>query len=125
MASTNKKRIIVDYKNVSEEILELIQQLYPRGYSNNVIQFKNAKNELISAIPVETADTYYLVKISNELNKMLDDYHIGDSDESGSADDDLLELDGIEGADEEEEEDEFSSRKRKGRDDEEEDDDEE
>ena len=58
-----KKRKIVDYSNVPEEILNKLGELYPGGYEREVIKFPNAKGELISAVRVETDDTIYLIKV--------------------------------------------------------------
>lgn len=70
----DKKRIIVDYKNVTNEILDALNNAYPNGYEGKVIKFKNAKGETISAVPVETADSNYLVKISAQLESKMEAY---------------------------------------------------
>ncbi len=75
------KRIIVDFKKLTPEILSLLVEKYPDGYDDkHIIVFQNAKNETIEAGEVRTADTIYLVKVSSILvNSMakfdLDDYH--------------------------------------------------
>ncbi|GEQ86511.1 hypothetical protein ULMS_20190 [Patiriisocius marinistellae] len=74
------KRIIVDFKKLTPEILSLLVEKYPDGYDDDaVIKFKNAKNESIEAVEVKTEDSIYLVKVSSKLeNSMakfdLDDY---------------------------------------------------
>jgi hypothetical protein len=70
----DKKRIIVDYKNVTNEILDALNNAYPNGYEGKVIKFKNAKGETISAVPVETEDSNYLVKISAQLESKMEAY---------------------------------------------------
>ncbi|MAP81127.1 MAG: hypothetical protein CL526_08570 [Aequorivita sp.] len=62
------KRIIVDYKKLTPEILSLLVEKYPDGYDDDhVITFKNAKNETVEAVEVKTEDTVYLVKVSSRL----------------------------------------------------------
>jgi hypothetical protein len=62
------KRIIVDYKKLTPEILSLLVEKYPDGYDDDhVIIFKNASNETVEAVEVRTEDTIYLVKVSSRL----------------------------------------------------------
>ncbi len=75
------KRIIVDYKKLTPEILSLLVTKYPDGYDDDqIITFRNAKNELIEAVEVKTDDTIYLVKVSARLEVSManfdeDDYN--------------------------------------------------
>jgi len=69
----NKKRIIVDYKTLPTHILEKIAQTYPDGLTQHTIKYTNSKGDKISAIPVETDEAYYLVKLSVELRRMVDE----------------------------------------------------
>ena len=84
----DKKRRIVDYSNVPEDILNMMGELYPNGYERDVIKFPNAKGELISAVRVETDDTIFLIKVSSQLKQMFDDLEIDEIDLSNEADDD-------------------------------------
>lgn len=69
------KRIIVDYNKLTTNILDLLVKKYPDGYGyNDIIKFQNSKAETISAVEVRTSDTIYLVKISLELEKTMDEY---------------------------------------------------
>ena len=71
----NLKRVIVDFKKLTPEVLKLLVEKYPDGYGyHDIIKFQNSKSETISAVEVRTSDTIYLVKISQELEKTMDDY---------------------------------------------------
>lgn len=73
------KRIIVDYKKLTPEILSLLVEKYPDGYDDkHIIKFKNSKNESIEAVEVRTDDTIYLVKISTKLEVSMADFDIED-----------------------------------------------
>jgi hypothetical protein len=87
--SMDKKRRIVDYSNVPEDILNKLGELYPNGYERDVIKFPNAKGELISAVRVETDDTIFLIKISSQLKQMFDDLDIEEMDFSNEEKDEL------------------------------------
>lgn len=81
------RRIIVDYKKLTPEILSLLVSKYPDGYDDDhVITFRNAKNELIEAVEVNTDDTVYLVKVSARLEVSMANF-----DEDDYADDDFNE----------------------------------
>jgi len=69
------KRIIVDYAKLTNEILSLLVERFPDGYDDaDVIQFTNAKGELIEAVEVKTNDTIYLVKVSTKLQDRIENF---------------------------------------------------
>lgn len=79
----SKKKVIVDYKNVPDEVLQLLAEKYPHGYNKAIIKFQNAKGETVSAVPIETEDTSYLVKVSTQLQTMVDNIDVDDFDDLG------------------------------------------
>lgn len=82
----NLKRVIVDFKKLTPEVLKLLVERYPDGYDDlNVIRFYNAKGERIEAVEVLTEDTKYLVKISEKLEVTMANY---DEDDYEDFDDD-------------------------------------
>jgi hypothetical protein len=69
------KRVIIDYKKLTPEILTLLTQKFPDGYGDNdVITFDNHKNETIEAVEVQTKDTIYLVKIGSKLHYSMQNF---------------------------------------------------
>ncbi|MCX2837422.1 hypothetical protein OQ279_04595 [Salinimicrobium sp. MT39] len=77
------KRIIVDYKKLTPEILGLLVEKYPDGYDDDqIISFKNAKNETVEAVEVRTEDSIYLVKVSTRLENSMANYDEEDYDDS-------------------------------------------
>jgi hypothetical protein len=74
----NKPRIVKDYEKVSEEVLAQIKLEYPFGFEKKLIQFKNQKGKFVSALPFETDDYYYLIRMTRveaqELIEEDDDY---------------------------------------------------
>ncbi len=76
------KRVIVDFKKLTPEILSLLVERYPDGYDDdNIITFKNANNETVEAVEVTTADTKYLVKVSTKLEVTMENYDEDDYEE--------------------------------------------
>ena len=69
------KRIIVDYNKLTNEILAMLVEKYPDGYTDaDVIRFKNAKNETVDALEIRTEDTIYLVKVSTRLADTMENF---------------------------------------------------
>jgi hypothetical protein len=80
------KRVIVDFKKLTPEILAMLVEKYPDGYGDrHIISFKNAKNELIEAVEIVAEDTKYLVKVSTKLVFTMENY---DEDDYEAFDDD-------------------------------------
>ena len=64
MMTNSKPRIIKDYEKLDESIKEQIKLVYPNGFSQHLISFTNKDGLLVSALPFETDDKYYLVRTS-------------------------------------------------------------
>ncbi len=87
------QRVIIDYKKLTPEIVFLLNEKFPDGYGDNdIITFKNHKNETIDAVEVRCSDTIYLVKIGKHLiDSMAKIDLIDDSDEvEEAADSDII-----------------------------------
>ncbi len=75
------KRVIVDIKKLTPEILSLLVERYPDGYDDDhIITFKNMHNDTIEAVEVRTEDTVYLVKVSARLASAMADFEEEDDD---------------------------------------------
>jgi hypothetical protein len=98
-----KKKSIVDISNASAEVLEIIEKNYPNGYdqATNMVRYNNSKGDLIVALPIETDDTEYLVKVKlvtrqqieeelalDDLNTVEIEKEKGDSSDSDDEEDD-------------------------------------
>ena len=90
------RRVIVDYKKLNNDILDLLVDKYPDGYDDDdIITFKNAQNEVVECVEVRTDDTAYLVKISKRLVAAMENYG-PDEEEDEDDENDLIDLDGVE-----------------------------
>ena len=96
------KRVIVDFKKLNQDILELLVTKFPDGYDDtDIITFRNANYELIEAVEVKTDDTIYLVKISKRLADTMEKFDVNNDDvEETEAekdeDDEILSADNME-----------------------------
>lgn len=69
------KRIIVDYRKLTTEILNLLVEKFPDGYGiRDIVKFTNHKGKYVEAVEVSTDDTMYLVKISDELVDSMENH---------------------------------------------------
>jgi len=115
------KNVIVDYKKLTPEILNLLVEKFPDGYGiRDVVKFTNHKGQYVEAVEVSTEDTKYLVKISDELVDSMENHEDEDDDnftleieetnidldEVDLEDDDISDLDEVEETDDEDEIDE-------------------
>ncbi len=62
--STSKPRVVKDYEKLDPAVLEQIKLSYPMGFRRHLIDFKNAQGDTVSALPFETDDRYYLVRMT-------------------------------------------------------------
>jgi len=109
--NSNKPEVIKDYDKLDPEIQEKIKLEYPNGYSENLIYFNNKDGKRVSALPFETDDKYYLVRMTVfEAEKIIeedDDYDstgalkdsVKEEYESKYADDEFLAADADEAED--------------------------
>ena len=87
----NLKRVIVDFKKLTPEILALLVERYPDGYDDDqIISFRNQHNEIIEAVEVITNDTKYLVKVSTKLALTMENYDEDDYEDFDNDDPDAV-----------------------------------
>ncbi|MBU2938638.1 hypothetical protein KO494_03700 [Lacinutrix sp. C3R15] len=73
------QRLIVDYKKLTPELLELLTKKFPDGYGDkDIIVFDNHKNETIEAVEVKTEEAVYLVKVSSKLHYTMTNFDSND-----------------------------------------------
>jgi hypothetical protein len=64
MKTSSKPRVIQSYEKLSKEMQEQIKLYYSEGFMDNLIEFYNPKGELVSALPFETDEKIYMVRMS-------------------------------------------------------------
>ena len=61
---STKPRILKDYEKLDTNIQELIKLEYPNGFEDHLVMFNNADGNRVSALPFETNENYYLVRMT-------------------------------------------------------------
>ena len=86
--SANKKRVVKDFDKLDPEIQEQIKLSFPSGFSEYLISFTNKDGDLVSALPFEAEETYYLVRMTvTEARELIEEDE--DYDEDGNLKDDV------------------------------------
>ena len=78
--NNNKPRVIKDFEKLDTAVQERIKEAFPNGYGNALISITNKDGMLISALPFETEDRYYLVKMPVREAKIIEDDEDFDDD---------------------------------------------
>lgn len=84
-----KQRLIVDYKNITAEQLQILTDKYPEGFDpDDMIVYKNSEGKTVRTIPLETETTKYLFKISVELERKAAAFLEDEDDQDDVSEDD-------------------------------------
>jgi hypothetical protein len=75
-----KKRIIKKYDQLTPELFKLFKESYPDGYEDSLISFQTPTGELEFALPLETEEISYLIKMPKSTKADDDDDDIFESD---------------------------------------------
>lgn len=132
MANIQKPRVIKDYEKLDKDMKKKVNEAYPNGFTENLINYTDPKTGLERfALPFETEDRYYMIRVDEFIESQIDSPSSTDEDDDIIPDEipmDVLKKSNedipLEGEDEEDdEEDEDTDDAREGDDDEDEDDD--
>ena len=101
MSTTPKKRAVVSYENMSEELAAAFAEKFPKGYSDyfpELVKYDKPDGTSFYAVTVEIPDAIYLVKIkvktddAEDIERWLDgeDGEDNDSNEGEGLPDDNI-----------------------------------
>ena len=90
MAPNAKKRLVVSFNNLPAELQEALKVAHPAGFADVMMRIPKPNGEFFFAVPFETEEISYLVKIDvkiDDTNPDDDDKDIfGDEDDINGAD---------------------------------------
>ena len=66
-----KKKLIVSYKNLTDDIRELFKDAYPDGYQEYMQKTFKPNGEPLFVVPLETDDTSYMIKFDVKIDTGL------------------------------------------------------
>ena len=93
--NTAKKHIVTSFHNLSAELQDEVKEKYPLGFTDAMMRVDKPNGDFFYAVPFETDDISYLVKIDVKI-----DDHSQDDDDKDYYDDDIKGADEIQGDDE-------------------------
>jgi len=83
-----KKRIVKDYEKLPESVIDHVKLAYPQGFVDHLISFSNKEGKQVSALPFETEEIYYLIRMTvSEAEQIIEDDD--DYDDDGNLSDDF------------------------------------
>lgn len=62
--SSTKPRVVKDYDKLPSDIKEQIKLAFPSGFSQHLVSYVNKEGKKVSALPFETDEKYYLVRMT-------------------------------------------------------------
>ncbi len=68
-----KKRIVTSYNNLSTELQEELKKKYPLGFTDVMMRIDKPQGDFFYAVPFETEEISYLVKIDVKIDDNVDD----------------------------------------------------
>lgn len=80
-----KRKLVVSYKNASEDVLEAIKKKYPLGYNDFVIKVTKPNNDFFYAVTVDTDSASYLVKVDVKIDNLTEEEFEKEFGDDGSA----------------------------------------
>ena len=68
MAPSTKIRLVVSLKNMTPELQEEVKAAYPAGFADYMMRIPKPNGEFFFAVPFETEEISYLVKIDVKID---------------------------------------------------------
>ncbi len=77
----NKPRVVKDFEKLGNHVKEQIKLNFPYGFDRHLVTFPNSKGKYESALPFETDDRHYLIRMTKDIARQIiegDDDYDGD-----------------------------------------------
>lgn len=88
--ANSKPRVIKDFDKLDQSIQEQIKLEYPEGFEDHLVFFNNQEGNRVSALPFETEEKYYLVRMTTaQAQQLIEDDE--DYDDDGNLKDEIKE----------------------------------
>jgi hypothetical protein len=71
--ASGKKKLVVSYKNLSPDLIFLIKEKYPKGYSDYLIKVNKNNGEFFYAITLDTETIDYLIKVDVKIDSEMEE----------------------------------------------------
>ena len=68
-----KKRLVTSFNNLPQELQDAVKELYPAGFSEAMMRVDKPNGDFFYAVPFETEEVSYLVKIDVKIDEISDE----------------------------------------------------
>lgn len=86
----SKPRVVKDYDKLDLSVKQQIKLNYPEGFEQHLVKFQNKEGRTVSALPFETEEVYYLIRMTIlEAQEIIEDDE--DYDDEGFLKEDVRE----------------------------------
>jgi len=72
MLSALKKRHVVSFEKLSQDILDLLKEKFPQGFDDYLVKYTPAGHEPFYAVTLETETDVYLIKVKVDVDDVED-----------------------------------------------------
>lgn len=69
----SKKRLVTSFNNLPQELQDAVKELYPAGFSDAMMRVDKPNGDFFYAVPFETDEISYLVKIDVKIDDISDE----------------------------------------------------
>jgi hypothetical protein len=84
-----KKKLVVSYKNLSQDLVFLLKEKYPKGYSDDLIKVSKNNGEFFYAVTLDTETVDYLVKVDVKIDSEIEEVEKALFEQPDNVDDDF------------------------------------
>jgi hypothetical protein len=86
---TNKKKLVVSYKNLTPDLVALLKERYPKGYSDDLMKVPKSNGEFFYAVTLDTETADYLVKVDVKIDSEIEEVEKALFEQPDNVDDDF------------------------------------
>jgi Mg2+ and Co2+ transporter CorA len=72
-SATGKKKLVVSYKNLPSDLISLVKEKYPKGYSDYLIKVNKNNGDFFYAITLDTETVDYLIKVDVKIDSEIEE----------------------------------------------------
>jgi hypothetical protein len=92
-ANTGKKKLVVSYKNLAPELVAILKEKYPKGYSEDLIKVTKSDGDFFYAVTLDTETVDYLVKVDVKIDSEIEEVEKALFEQPDSVEDDFPDSD--------------------------------
>jgi hypothetical protein len=71
--TSGKKKLVVSYKNLAPDLVDLVKEKYPKGYSDYLIKVSKGNGDFFYAITLDTDAADYLIKVDVKIDSEIEE----------------------------------------------------